>query len=186
MSFDSPAAGPGPRWRGDGSLRPRVPAPVDDPSSPLHGTGRRERKGRTRTVRVGATDATLATPLRRAGGLAIDFMIKFLTLSALLAFVVGPSEELTLGILVAAQIWARGYDALFYSQGWTPGSRLTRTRIVRLQDGTEPGLRWGVARAAGAVISETLPLGYLWALWDARHQTWQDKLAGTVVVEVAR
>ncbi len=189
MSFDSPAAGPGPRWAGDGSLRPRVPVPEAAPDSPPHGAFRDSevaRSPRPQTVEVAGVTAVLASPLRRLGGLVVDFFLKVALLQILLALLTGPPDQLTVQIIVAAQIWSRGYDVIFFSQGWTPGSRLTRTRIVRLVDGRAPGARWGIVRAAGAVISETVLVGYLWALWDARRQTWQDKVAGTVVIEVPR
>ena len=189
MSFDPPVAGPGPRWTGDGSLRPRVPVPEDDPVSPAHrsfrDSGPASQTG-VRTVDVAGTATVLASPLRRLGGLAIDLLVKLTVLQVLLALIAAPSDQLTVEVVLAAQIWARGYDAIFYAQGWTPGSRLTRTRIVRLVDGSAPGARWGIVRAAGAVISETVLVGYLWALWDGQRQTWQDKLAGTVVVELPR
>lgn len=189
MSFDAPVAGPGPRWTGDGSLRPRAPVPEDVPASPAHRPSRDTGVAsgpRAHTVEVGGVTAVLASPLRRLGGLLVDLMVKLTLLQILLAFVAGPSDQLTVEFIVAAQIWARGYDAIFYAQGWTPGSRLTRTRIVRLVDGSAPGPRWGIVRAAGAVISETVLVGYFWALWDPRRQTWQDKVAGTVVVEAPR
>ncbi len=189
MSFDSPAAGPGPRWTGDGTLRPRTPVPEDAPDSPAHRSSRDagESDGPgPRTLEVAGVTMALASPLRRLSGFAIDFLIKMTALQILVAIALGPTE-VTFEMLVAAQIWTRGYDAIFFAQGWTPGSRLTRTRIVRLQDGSVPGMRWGVMRSAGSVISETaLILGYLWVLWDPRRQTWHDKIAGTVVVEVPR
>lgn len=190
MSFDSPVAGPGPRWTGDGSLRPRVPVPEDAPASPAHRSFRDTgvaRGPRAQTIEVGGVSAVLASPLRRLGGLVIDLFVKFAVLQILIVLVVGPSDHVTVELLLAGQIWARGYDAIFFAQGWTPGSRLTRTRIVRLVEGGAPGARWGVVRAAGSVISEAaLILGYLWAFWDPRRQTWHDKLAGTVVVEAPR
>ncbi len=55
-------------------------------------------------------------------------------------------------------------------------------RIVRL-DGTAPGLRCGIVRAACAVLSETpLWLGHVWAFWDPKYQTWHDRIAGTRLV----
>ncbi|TAK73576.1 MAG: RDD family protein [Dehalococcoidia bacterium] len=188
MSFDSPSAGPGPRWTGDGSLRPRRPVPEDAPDSPAHRTFRDAGLAgdRPRTVEVAGVTMALASPLRRTGGFVIDFVIKAIVMQMLVALVLG-STEVTFELLVAAQIWGRGYDAIFFAQGWTPGSRLMRMRIVRLQDGGAPGMRWGTMRAAGSVISETvLLLGYVWMLWDPRRQTWHDKLAGTVVVEAPR
>lgn len=187
MSFDSPVAGPGPRWTGDGSLRPRVPVSEDAPDRPAHPSFRvAAQVSGPRTIEAGGVTAVLASPVRRIGGLAVDLVVKLVLLQILLAFVAAPPDQLTLEVIVAAQIWARGYDAIFYSQGWTPGSRLMRTRIVRLVDGGAPGMRWGVVRAAGAVVSETVLVGYVWAFWDPRRQTWQDKFAGTVVVEAPR
>lgn len=189
MSFDSPTAGPGPRWTGDGSLRPRTPVPEDAPNSPAHRAFRDVDVAdgrRPRTVEVAGVTMALASPLRRLGGFAVDFLIKAVVMQILVALVAGPTE-VTIELLVAAQIWGRGYDAIFFAQGWTPGSRLTRMRIVRLQDGSAPGMRWGIVRSAGSVISETvLLLGYAWMLWDPRRQTWHDKFAGTVVVEAPR
>ena len=56
-------------------------------------------------------------------------------------------------------------------------------RIVRI-DGAAPGVRYGLVRTAGAVLSRFFFLGYLWSLWDSKTQTWHDKLAGTYVVRV--
>lgn len=190
MSFDSPVAGPGPRWTGDGSLQPRVPVPEDAPASPAHRSVREvvtaEKPSRERTVEVGGVAAALASPLRRLVAMAIDRMLCSLLMALLLALSGAEPGPLSLEILVAAQILTRGWDLIFFAQGWTPGSRLMRMRIVRLADGGVPGARWGMVRAAGAVISETVLVGYLWAFWDARRQTWHDKLAGTVVVEAPR
>ncbi len=190
MSFDSPVAGPGPRWAGDGSLQPRVPVPEDAPASPAHRSYRdgagAARPPRARTVEVGGVAAALASPLRRLVAMAIDRMLCSLLMAALLALSGAEPGPLSLEILVAAQILTRGWDLIFFAQGWTPGCRLMRMRIVRLADGGVPGARWGMVRAAGAVISETVLVGYLWAFWDARRQTWHDKLAGTVVIEAPR
>lgn len=188
MSFDSPSSGPGPRWTGDGSLRP-APAPEIAPPVPARGTASdvpAADRPRVRSVEIAGASLALASPLRRLGGMVIDLLVKVTLLQVLLAFVIGPSDELTLGLIVAAQIWARGYDVIFFTQGWTPGSRLTRTRIVRLAGGGAPGARWGLVRAAGAVVSETTVIGYLWAFRDGQRQTWHDKFAGTVVVELPR
>ena len=186
MSFDSPAAGPGPRWTGDGSLRPRVTAPAEALSSPASRTHLDAAPAR-RTVEVGGHVELLSAPWRRACGYAVDFLIRATLFAVVLAVAGANSGAFTPELLVAGQIFSRGWDLIFFPRGWTPGSRLMGMRIVRLADGGPPGLRWGVMRAAGAVLSETVFfLGHLWGLWDGRVQTWQDKLARTVVVDRRR
>ncbi len=188
MSFDPPpSVGPGPRWAGDGSLTPRDPTPEDHPASPAHRTfidapapGRRARE-----VLIAGQTLVLASPLRRAGAFTIDFFLRYLILQVMLAILGVPSSDVTVNVFVGAQLWASGWNVIFFTQGWTPGARVMRIRIVRLSDGSAPGLRAGVVRSAGVVLSEVVfLLGYLWAFWDVRRQTWHDKFAGTVVVEV--
>lgn len=189
MSFDSPSAGPGPRWTGDGSLRPRIAVPEDDPASPAHRSFREAfpaRMPRPRTVEVGGVAAILASPLRRLVALAVDRLIVSMLLTFLLRIAGIEPDAISIELLAAAQILTRGWEVIFFTQGWTPGSRLMGIRIVRVEDGAAPGVRRGVLRAAGAVISETVLVGYLWAFWDPRQQTWQDKIAGTVVVDIPR
>ena len=191
MSSDQPtSAGPGPRWTGDGSLTPRAAVPEDSPTSPAHRTLRdpaaQLRAARVRILEVGDVPRVLATPLRRFGAALIDFLIRYVLLLIVLGFAGTSPSTLSIEVLLPAQILARGWDVIFFTQGWTPGSRLLRMRIVRL-DGTAPGPRWGIVRAAGAVLSETpLWLGHVWAFWDPKCQTWHDRIAGTVVVEVPR
>ena len=58
-------------------------------------------------------------------------------------------------------------------------------RVVR-RSGGRPGAELGLARTAVAVLASgpALGLGYLWAFWDDRRQTWHDKVASTYVVRV--
>lgn len=66
--------------------------------------------------------------------------------------------------------------------GQTLGGRLVGIRVVDARSGGPIGyqralLRWLVTFLVGWLI-----LPYLWMLWDAEGQTWQDKAAGDVVV----
>lgn len=69
--------------------------------------------------------------------------------------------------------------------GQTLGKKALGLRVVDAGS----GLPIGTGRALGRylfamVISGNLcALGYLWALWDGRKQTWHDKVVGSVVVE---
>jgi uncharacterized RDD family membrane protein YckC len=56
-------------------------------------------------------------------------------------------------------------------------------RIVAAEDGGHVPIGRLVARYLGYILS-SIPfgLGFLWMLWDARKQTWHDKMARTLVV----
>ena len=65
--------------------------------------------------------------------------------------------------------------------GATPGMQLKGLTIVRL-DGTLPETRQLLWRSFGYVLSgATLTLGFLWALWDEDHFTWQDRISQTYI-----
>ena len=65
--------------------------------------------------------------------------------------------------------------------GATPGMQLKGMTIVRL-DGTLPETRQLLWRSFGYVLSgATLMLGFLWALWDEDHFTWQDRISQTYI-----
>jgi len=65
--------------------------------------------------------------------------------------------------------------------GATPGMQLRGLTIVRL-DGTLPDTRQLLWRSFGYMLSgATLMLGYLWALWDEDHFTWQDRISQTYI-----
>ena len=67
-------------------------------------------------------------------------------------------------------------------RGGTPGKRLLRMRVVRL-DGRRLSLWNAFGRAGGYSASiSTLGAGFLQVLWDPNRQTLHDKIAGTVVV----
>ena len=67
----------------------------------------------------------------------------------------------------------------------TPGMQLLCLTTVRL-DGTVPDTRQLVWRSFGyALAGATLMLGFLWALWDEDHFTWQDRISQTYVTAAA-
>lgn len=69
----------------------------------------------------------------------------------------------------------------------TPGKYLLRMRIVDAKTGNRPTLIQYVVRFA-AYIASTLPLclGFVWALFSDKHQTFHDMIAGTVVIKVSK
>jgi uncharacterized RDD family membrane protein YckC len=63
----------------------------------------------------------------------------------------------------------------------TPGMQLLCLTTVRL-DGTVPDTRQLLWRSFGYLLAgATLMLGFLWALWDEDHFTWQDRISQTYV-----
>jgi uncharacterized RDD family membrane protein YckC len=89
-------------------------------------------------------------------------------------------------VFIAIEMVRRGYDFIFWTQGWTPGARVLGMRIVTA-DGSPPGAARAARRVLGAMLSELgFFLGYAWMIWDRRRQTWHDKIAGTYVVNVEK
>jgi uncharacterized RDD family membrane protein YckC len=61
----------------------------------------------------------------------------------------------------------------------TPGMQLCGLTVVRL-DGSLPETRQLLWRSFGYLLSgATLLLGFVWALWDEDHFTWQDRMSHT-------
>jgi uncharacterized RDD family membrane protein YckC len=66
--------------------------------------------------------------------------------------------------------------------GRTIGKMIMGIRIIR-DDGELIGLREAFIRWVGYFISLfCVFLGFIWAIFDSKYQTWHDKLAGTYVV----
>lgn len=112
----------------------------------------------------------------RAAAYAIDFLlVNIMGLVILVA--VDPS-----GIIAYAA--AISYGVLFIGlRGQTPGKMVMGLHVIR-PGRPVPGIGPALARETlGKLMSAlSLGLGYAWAGWDPRKQTWHDKLAGTYVV----
>lgn len=65
----------------------------------------------------------------------------------------------------------------------TPGKMALSVKIVDAKTGNPLSVRQSTIRYIGYYISLIpLGLGYFWVIWDAKKQSWHDKMAGTVVV----
>lgn len=68
--------------------------------------------------------------------------------------------------------------------GQTLGKKICGVRVVDAATGGPIGIGKALVRTlVKDILSPILLLGYLWAIWDSRKQTWHDKLAGTIVVK---
>jgi uncharacterized RDD family membrane protein YckC len=68
--------------------------------------------------------------------------------------------------------------------GQTPGKKILGIRLLREQDGSALGFGRAFGRRWLHVL-DSIPcgLGFLWPLWDAKNQTWADKMVHTVVIK---
>ncbi len=68
-------------------------------------------------------------------------------------------------------------------QPW--GAKIVGIKVMR-SDGSALGWGRAIGRSlfAGFISGQVCYLGYLWAAWDSKRQTWHDKVADTVVVPV--
>jgi uncharacterized RDD family membrane protein YckC len=93
--------------------------------------------------------------------------------------VVGAIALGVIGVLIVMFIYVR---ALGKGQTW--GMRLTSIKLVRADTGMPTGFGKALGRSlfASLVSAQVFYLGYLWAAWDDKKQTWQDKICSTYVV----
>jgi uncharacterized RDD family membrane protein YckC len=79
------------------------------------------------------------------------------------------------------------YGAVMWKlRGSTIGGIVLDLRVVRL-DGREIDWETAIVRALGCFLSLAVAgLGFFWIAFDDQKQAWHDKIAGTVVVRVAK
>ncbi|MFT3906123.1 MAG: RDD family protein [Steroidobacteraceae bacterium] len=128
--------------------------------------------------------AATAATLPRAGfwmrmaALAIDLVL----VSVVLRLVLPDGWHSMRGTLLLLAV----YGAVMWKlRGATVGGIICNLQVVRI-DGRE--LDWATAavRSLGCFLSLVVAfLGFIWILFDAEHQSWHDKIAGTVVVRTA-
>jgi uncharacterized RDD family membrane protein YckC len=111
----------------------------------------------------------------RMGALLIDvLLVGFLT------SVLNHTHDLELVVLAA-------YGAMMWKlRGATVGGIVFDLRVVRL-DGREVDWETAIVRALSCFLSLAVAgLGFIWIAFDHNNQAWHDKIAGTVVVRVAK
>jgi uncharacterized RDD family membrane protein YckC len=69
-------------------------------------------------------------------------------------------------------------------QSW--GKQVLNVRLLRMQDGQPVGAAVAFLRDLAHILDGLpcilLPIGFLWPIWDAKRQTFADKIVNTVVV----
>jgi uncharacterized RDD family membrane protein YckC len=86
---------------------------------------------------------------------------------------------------LAAIVWGL-YQAYQGGQtGQSMGKKMAGTRLLSEQTGQPIGGGLGIGRYFVHIIDSIpcIPVGYLWPLWDAKRQTFADKILKTVVIK---
>jgi uncharacterized RDD family membrane protein YckC len=90
------------------------------------------------------------------------------------------------GILILAAVAWGLYQAYLGGQtGQSMGKKMIGIRLISEKTGQPIGGGLGIGRYFVHIIDSLpcIPLGYLWPLWDAKKQTFADKILTTVVVQ---
>ncbi|MFJ9406767.1 RDD family protein [Streptomyces sp. NPDC101393] len=93
---------------------------------------------------------------------------------------------LIIALLVIAVLW--GFAAHIFilvkeGQGASPGKKAMKIRLIREETGRPLGFGLALLRRICHVLdSAACSIGYLWPAWDAKGQTFADKVMRTVVV----
>ncbi len=181
----------GPHWGGDGAFSRNLDADMRARAAERAAIAARtfEPSPTARTEMVLPPGIELASFPRRMAAWTIDYLIKTLILEIVLiaAGITSTAFPPPAEVLIPAQLLSRGYDFIFFIQGRSPGAWMLGIRIARLEDSGEPGVGRALLRTFGAFLSETaLFVGFVVALFSRRRQTWQDRIARTIVVTAIR
>ena len=126
-----------------------------------------------------------ASWLQRVGAWLLDNFLVGVALELIVSW--SSSEALRTATSVIALLWALYNAYLAGSTGQSYGKRAVGIRLARLDNGAPVGGGYGLLRWLMNLVFTLLCfipglLNYLWPLWDAKSQTWSDKIAGSVVV----
>ena len=128
----------------------------------------------------------------RAGATILDGLIgaAIVVVAVILGAVLGNvSNGLGVLVLILGYLAALGFGiwqlVVQGQTGQTIGKKQLGIKLVREADGQVVGAGLSIGRAFVHIL-DSIPcyLGYLWPLWDAKKQTFADKILSTVVVKV--
>lgn len=157
---------PPPPPPGDGGYLPPPPPPPGYGAPQTAGYG-------------AAPTAALAEWPKRAYAALIDFVGPWI----LVALIYRGSTALGTILWLAALAWGI-YNAYLGGQtGQSYGKKIAGTRLLLEATGQPPGGGLGIGRFFLHIL-DSIPcyIGYLWPLWDAKKQTFADKIVKTLVV----
>ena len=176
----APAAGAAFSATAAASAAPEAATSRETGASPSAGAGAGDAPGQRGPATAAAARQPVSAALPRAG-----FWIRMAALLldvVLVGFFMSLFHHAHLHLVVLA-----AYSAVMWKvRGATVGGIVFDLHVVRL-DGREVDWETAIIRALSCFLSLAVAgLGFIWIAFDANHQAWHDKIAGTVVVRVAK
>jgi uncharacterized RDD family membrane protein YckC len=91
-------------------------------------------------------------------------------------------------IYLVALVGGIAYQVYFWTTtGQTPGKMVMGLKVVSAETGELLDAGGAALRYVGYIVSAIpLYLGFLWVIWDPKHEAWHDKIAKTKVIKVAK
>lgn len=122
----------------------------------------------------------LATWPLRVGSALIDWVAPFVVAGAF--FTISRQLGSLLYLVAVGWVFFQAYRG--GATGQSLGKKVVGTRLLREQDGQVIGGGLGIGRQFLHIV-DGIPcyIGYLWPLWDAKRQTFADKIVKSVVVK---
>ncbi|HAM46049.1 MAG TPA: RDD family protein [Propionibacteriaceae bacterium] len=134
---------------------------------------------------TGAAGAVVDWPKRALGGL-IDYVAPAIVFGVV-GSIIGNAVSSTLGNIIDTVLIAAWWAYLGYlsgTYGITPGRAIAKTKLISEETGQLIGVGQGILRQLGHVLdSLACYIGWLFPLWDAKRQTFADKIVKTVVID---
>lgn len=128
----------------------------------------------------------LATWQRRAVGGLIDFVIPAIMISILVNILV-PTGDSNISNMISTLLsvgwWAYNSGYRVATTGYSFGHKIGKVRVVMEDSGQTPPQNVAIVRAVAHFLDSLCLIGFLFPLWDAKKQTFADKLAKTVVID---
>lgn len=124
-------------------------------------------------------------PKRALGGL-IDYVVPAIVFGVV-GSIISNAVSTTLGNVIDTVLIAAWWAYLGYlsgTYGITPGRAIAKTKLISEETGQLIGVGQGILRQLGHVLdSLACYIGWLFPLWDAKRQTFADKIVKTVVID---
>ena len=91
-------------------------------------------------------------------------------------------------VYLLALVAGVAYQVYFWTtSGQTPGKMVMGLKVVSAETGELLDTGGAAIRYVGYIVSGIpIYLGFLWVIWDQKHEGWHDKIAKTRVIKVAK